>query len=80
MIVFGLVVAFLILMWAAWRTFLDRMERKEQQEMNRIRREIHEATRREERRIASELRSAEEGTPLWATGSRSKQFSRRTRA
>ena len=47
MIVFGLVVAFLILMWAGWRVFLDWMERKDQQEMSRIRREIRETTQQE---------------------------------
>ena len=56
MSLFLLVIGFLFLLWAAWGVFHEWMNRRDDAEMKRIRREIAEATDAEERKIADELR------------------------
>ena len=56
MSLFLLVIGFLFLLWAAWGVFHEWMNRRDDAEMKRIRREIAEATDAEEDRIIRELR------------------------
>jgi len=54
MSLFLLVIGFVFLLWAAWGVFHEWMNRRDDAEMKRIRREIAEATDAEEDRAVPE--------------------------